>query len=168
MPLNTRCIPTTVAELKDLKYVPQCCTDNTLKEQEAKDIFEKLKQKNSKLGEIESIPLPPIDNDKYQNWHTTLLRKIRAFNVHAEKVVKAQTTIQDDEFVKRQEAKAKNSQKINTAEYEGKLDDFWRNTDKSGEWTIQIASEIRQRWSAQEKIKAKKTKAEVGEPGEHE
>ena len=54
MPMNRGCIPTMVAELKDLKVLPEDCKYKTLKEEEAKDIFGKLKQKHSKLDEIES------------------------------------------------------------------------------------------------------------------
>jgi uncharacterized cysteine cluster protein YcgN (CxxCxxCC family) len=53
MHMNRGCMTTTVAELKDVKVLPELCKYKTLKEEEAKDIFGKLKQKHSKLDKTE-------------------------------------------------------------------------------------------------------------------
>jgi hypothetical protein len=74
MPMNRAWNPTTVAELKDRKDVPEHCMYKTLDENEAKKVFENLKMKCPKLAEIESIPLPPIENSQYENRHTTFVR----------------------------------------------------------------------------------------------
>ena len=85
LPMSRACNPTTVAELKDCKVLPEHCMYKTMDEEEAKLVFENLKEKYPKLAEIESVPLPPVQNDKYENWHTKVLRQIRAFIIHAEK-----------------------------------------------------------------------------------
>ena len=103
-------------------------------------VFENLKQKYPKLVEILTIPLPPVENDKYENWHTKVLRQIRAFNVHTEKVVKAKTAIQEDEFFVTQAAKAKIRKTESIAVYEAKFVEFWRKTDTEGELSIKLAS----------------------------
>ena len=66
MPMSRACNPTTVAELKDRKVLPEHCRYKTLDEAEAKHVLGKLKQKHSKVDEIE--------NDKYENWHMPPLR----------------------------------------------------------------------------------------------
>jgi hypothetical protein len=45
MPMNRDCMPTTVAELKDLNFLPEHCMYKTLDEDSAKLVFENLKQK---------------------------------------------------------------------------------------------------------------------------
>ena len=88
--------------------------------------------------------------------------------MHTEQVVKAKTTIQDDQFFTTQAANAKISKKINTAVYEGKSAEFWRKTDNSGELSIQLAQEIRKRWNVQAEIETKKTKIDGEKSHEHE
>ena len=133
MPMDRACNPTTVAELKDLKVLPENGMYETLDEEEAKLVFEKLKEKYPKLTEIESVPLPPLENDMYEKWHTKILRQIRAFNVHADKVVKAKHTIllQDASIAKA--AKAKIPKSTTMAEFEDK-------TPSSGARVISRAS----------------------------
>ena len=112
------------------------------------------------MAELESIPLPPIENDKYENWHTKVLRQIRAHNVHTEKVVKAKTTIQEDELFETNLAKAKILKPETTAVYEEKLVEFWDKSDTEGALCIKTAEEIRKRWKAEAEIEANKARTD--------
>ncbi len=147
MPLDRGCNPTTVAELKARKILPEHSTYNTLTEEEAKAVFKELKRKYPKLAEIEFIPLPFIENEQYENWHTKILRQIRVWNVHTEQVVKAEVTIIQDKAYR---AEAGKSESIK-AEYKGKSMEFWGKSDVAGQEAIKLANDIRKRWKDEEK-----------------
>jgi hypothetical protein len=154
MPLDKCCMPTTVAELKHRKVLPEHSTYNTLAEEEAKAVFKKLKKKYPKLAEIEFIPLLPVENDQYENWHTKLLRQIRVWNVHTEKVVNANATIIRDKADKVEAAKSDGARAANAKiaqAYNCKSQEFWSKTDFNGEMAIKLANTIRKRWNDQAK-----------------
>ncbi len=154
MPLDKCCMPTTVAELKHRKLLPKHSTYNTLAEEEAKTVFKKHKEKYPKLAEIEFIPLLPVENDQYENWHTKLLRQIRVWNVHTEKVVNANATIIRHKADKVEAAKSDGARAANAKiaqAYNGKSQEFWSKTDVNGERAIKLANTIRKRWNDEAK-----------------
>ena len=109
--------------------------------------MKELKRKYPKLAEIEFIPLPSLENDQYENWHTKLLRQIRVWNVHTEQVVKVKVTIIQDKVYR---AEAGKSESIK-AEYKGKSMEFWGKSDVAGQAAIKLAKDIRKRWKDEEK-----------------
>jgi hypothetical protein len=147
MPLDQGCNPVTVAELKHSKILPGHSTYKTLAVEEARAVFMKLKKKYPKLAEIEFIPLLPVENDQYENWHTKLLRQIRIWNVHTEQVVIAKVTINQDKAERAEAAKSPSSK----GEYKRKSMLFWSQNDCAGEEAIKLANNIRQRWKDEEK-----------------
>jgi hypothetical protein len=162
MPMSRACNPTTVAELKDRQVLPEHCMYKTLEENDAKLLFESLMQKYPKLIELESMPLPPIDNDKYENWHTKVLRQIRAHNVHTDQVVKAKTTIRENELFETKLAKAKIPKTEPTALHQENLVEFWKKIDSEGVLCIKLGEEIQKRWKAEAEIEAhNKAEAEI-------
>ncbi len=152
MPLDRGCNPTTVAELKHRKVLPEHSTYNTLAEEEAKAVCEKLKEKYPKLAEIEFIPLLPAKNDQYENKHTKILRQIRAWNFHQEQVVKAQTTMSQEKAYRAKataaaaKAEAEKAESIK-AEYNAQVSNFWKEHDVKGQGSIKLANDIRKQWN---------------------
>ncbi len=112
-----------------------------------RQVCKELKRKAPKLAEIEFIPLPFIENEQYENWHTKILRQIRVWNIHTEQVVKAEVTIIQDKAYR---AEAGKSESIK-AEYTGKSMEFWGKTDLVGQAAIKLANDIRKRWKDEEK-----------------
>ncbi len=147
MPLDRGCNPTTVAELKARQILPKHSTYKTLAEEETAAVFKELKQKYPELAKIESILLPSLEDDRYENWHTKLLRKIRVWNAHTEQVVKAKVTMMEDEAYRAETAKAERIK----AEYNTKTIEFWAKNDVEGQSAIKLANEIRKRWKDEEK-----------------
>jgi hypothetical protein len=160
MPIDQGYTPTTVAELKASQVLPEHSMYRTLTEEQAGAVWQKLKEEYPKLAEIETIPLQSIVNIKYENWHTKILRQIRAFNVHTEKVIKANNTIIMDQTYKAETAKSeyplKHKLEISKANYNAKSLDFWTKHDFDSEVVIKQANNIRKRW----KNEAKSSEAE--------
>jgi hypothetical protein len=159
MPMDRCFKPTTVAELKDNQILPDDCMYTALDEEEAKLVFENLRQKYPKLEQVESIPLPPIENDKYENRHTKFLRQIRAYNVHSEKVVQAKTTIQEDQTDTKEALKAKIPKTETFDVHTVNVEELWCKNDKQGDLNIRLADEIHKRWDRESEINASTKKA---------
>ncbi len=163
-PLDRGCNPTTVAELKARQILPEHSTYETLTEEEAKTVFHKLQEKYPQLAEIEIMPLLPIENHEYENWHTKILRQIRAFNVHTEKAIRANNTIMQDKLYKAHTAQYKAAQaaklEIATEVYNTKTIEFWVKNDVEGQSAINLANEIRKRWKDEEKSSLTESEAD--------
>jgi hypothetical protein len=144
MPMNRFFRATTVAELMYHNILPEHCMYKTLDVEEAKLVFEKLKKKYPKLVHIESVPLPPIQNDKYETWHTQLLRQICSFNVHSVRVVNAKNIIKEDLFLE-SISQIDIPETEATAELEAKFMHFLGRTDAAGNLSINLAQDIRKR-----------------------
>ncbi len=134
---------------KKLQQKYNILTYKALTDEEAKAVFKKLKDKYPKLAEIEFIPLPPIENSQYENWHTKLLRQIRVWNVLTEKVVKAKATIIQINKYKAEAAKSKDApaakSEISKEEYKGNSVEFLGETDIKGRVANKLLNDIRKR-----------------------
>ncbi len=149
MPLDRGYNPRTLADLKARKVLREHSKYNTLTEEEAKAVFKELKRKYPKLAEIEFIPLPSLENDQYENWHTKLLRQIRVWNVLTEKVAKAKATIIQINTYKAEAAKSEDAPaaktEISKEEYKGNSVEFLRETDIKGRVANKLLKDIRKR-----------------------